>query len=121
MSRSSKGRKYFNPDKYNIARQKTKGHLSSHLFGGDQATLQDFQVSRDRRRFKASTQEVGLDRAHDGVIELDDVPMDLDFGIDEGPDDLVPCSDAVEMKQPKKRYFVSVSLLSRHGGGLQEN
>lgn len=111
MSRSGKGRTYFDVDKYNALRfgPKRVSENAQVFTGGDPASLRDVQVSRDKRRHKIIRRNVECRKdAAAPLIELDD-QMELDFGLGEAPGSTLP---PVSVKKPKRRYFVSVSTLS---------
>lgn len=71
--------------------------------------MQDIQVSRDRRRYKAVTRD--FDIFTSVSLDLDECPMDLDFGCDNGPEP-TDTSIVVQVKPKRRRYFVSVSTAS---------
>lgn len=106
MSRSSKGKKYFDLEKYRISRLNKKRGTSVQIFGGgDAANLQDYHISQDGRRFKTVTTNLEL-QADRTLAQLEDETMGTDFS--SSSFDSIPVQHVVD-KPPRKRYFVSVS------------
>lgn len=98
------------------AAKRSTSNPSVGFGGGEIASLQDVQVSQDRRRFKSYFEQVEL--APTNLRPSEDAPMDWDFGLEDAFDDSPAEHLPANEKPPRKRYFVSVSF-SYHSSRVQ--